>query len=234
MVTCTYRPDTRWQPRHISVFLKLARQWLKRRGHRFRYAWVAELTKAGVVHYHVVFWLPPRVKLPMPDDAGWWPHGSTRIEFAERPVGYLAKYASKGSEGQRLPRSARMYGAGGFCELLRQRRAWLMSPLYVRARCNPSDRPVRAKGGGWVLRSTGDWFPSFWRVVAKGPGCVFIAPARESWPAEVIAMWFGFGRYQEGYAHEGIRAGTVLDGTAQAIVTGIGPASGPAPAFQPC
>lgn len=112
MVTLTYSPDQKWTARHITRFIKLARQFLQRRKVVFRYVWVCELTRAGVPHYHIVFWLPRRVRLPKPDQAGWWPYGSSRIEFARRPVGYLAKYASKGSHGQKLPKGARMYSAG--------------------------------------------------------------------------------------------------------------------------
>ena len=190
MVTLTYRPGVLWEARHLSGFIKLARQWLARRGHRFRYTWVAELTKAGVVHYHVVFWVSRRIRLPKPDKAGWWLHGSSRIEFARRPVGYLAKYASKGSAGFSLPKGARMFGAGGFLPAGRLYRSWRMAPAYVRGCSRPSDRPQRAPGGGWVLRDSGDWFPSFWRIVARGPGLLTIEPARLSWPAECVASWF--------------------------------------------
>lgn len=190
MITLTYAADQDWSPYHIARFLKNARQWLNRRCITFQYVWVCELTKAGKPHYHIVFWIPRRIRLPKPDQSGWWRFGSSRIEFARRPVGYLAKYASKGSAGQRLPKGARMYGAGGFTQSGRYYRAWRLSPAYVRRSCSPSDRPQRAPGGGWVLRETGDWFPSFWQVVSRGPGCLTVAPARESWPAEVIAMWF--------------------------------------------
>jgi len=190
MVTLTYRQDAEWSPRHLSGFVKLARQWLGRRGHRFRYTWVAELTKAGTVHYHIVFWISRRVRLPKPDKAGWWPHGMSRIEFARRPVGYLAKYASKGACGFKLPKGARMFGAGGFLTAGRLYRAWRMAPSYVRGVCRPADIPQRAVGGGWVLRASGEWFPSFWRVIGRPPGLIVVVPARPSWGAECIASWF--------------------------------------------
>jgi hypothetical protein len=57
--------------------------------------------------------VPSGFRLPKPDEQGWWPHGSTRIERAYRPVGYITKYASKGvSDDSRLPRHARLYGVG--------------------------------------------------------------------------------------------------------------------------
>lgn len=172
MVTLTYPPDAAWNPRHISQFIQRARQYMQRRRHRLRYTWVMELTRAGVPHYHVLLWLPRRLRLPKPDKAGWWPHGHSRIEWARHAVGYLAKYASKGLAG-RIPKRARIHGSGGLTERARNERAWWLSPEYVRERCpDPEDRPRRAKGGGWVVRATGEWFPSPWRIVEVGPGYV--------------------------------------------------------------
>lgn len=51
MVTLTYSPDQKWTARHITRFIKLARQFLQRRKVVFRYVWVCELTRAGVPHY---------------------------------------------------------------------------------------------------------------------------------------------------------------------------------------
>lgn len=179
MITCTYRPGVRWDRHHISELIRKARQWLRRRGHRMRYVWVLELTKAGVPHYHLMLWLPRRVRLPKPDKAGWWPHGFSRIEWARKAVGYLAKYASKGTQGAELPRGARIHGAGGLAEPARLERAWWLSPAYVRERCTPADRPVRAEGGGWLLRATGEWFASVWRIVDRGKGWVLLERIEE-------------------------------------------------------
>ncbi|MQM38304.1 hypothetical protein KBTX_02314 [wastewater metagenome] len=173
MVTLTYPPSQPWSRRHISEFLRRARAYMQRRRHRLRYTWVLELTRAGVPHYHVVLWLPRRLRLPKPDKAGWWPWGHSRIEWARRAVGYLAKYATKGVRGV-VPKGARIHGTGGLTPAARHERAWWLSPAYVRERCTPEDRPVRAPGGGWTLRSTGEWFPAAWRLVERGPGYVVI------------------------------------------------------------
>jgi hypothetical protein len=159
-ITLTYRPGARWSPRHVSQFSDCARKWLARRGVAFRRVWVMELTRAGVPHYHVMVWLPHGVKLPRPDDAGWWPHGMTRIERARNPVGYLVKYASKGSQGDAFPRGARIHGCGGLSAGSRIERAWRMLPAYVRARFAPGDRARRCPGGGWVSQATGEWMPA--------------------------------------------------------------------------
>jgi hypothetical protein len=80
MLTLTYRDIDAFEPRHISQLLKHIRHWLRRRGHRFHYVWVAELQGRGALHYHVLVWLPRGLSLPKPDKQGWWRHGSTRIE----------------------------------------------------------------------------------------------------------------------------------------------------------
>jgi hypothetical protein len=115
MVTLTYAPGPgqKWERLHITKFLKSVRMYLSRLGIRFRYVWVAELQKRGAVHYHVMLWLPRGVTLPKPDKRGWWPYGSTKIEWAHCPVGYLVKYASKGEENGQFPKGARLHGHGG-------------------------------------------------------------------------------------------------------------------------
>lgn len=75
MLTLTYREDGEWQPRHVSELLACVRKWVERRGVRFRYVWVLELTKAGRPHYHVLIWLPRGLTLPKPGKQGWWVHG---------------------------------------------------------------------------------------------------------------------------------------------------------------
>ena len=61
------------------------------------YVWVAELTKRVRVHYHVAMWVPKTVYLPQSDTCGWWPYGMTRTETARKPIGYIMKYVSKGT-----------------------------------------------------------------------------------------------------------------------------------------
>jgi hypothetical protein len=45
------------------------------------YAWVAELEKRGVIHYHIMIVVPPDLvigdDLPYPDEAVLWRYGST-------------------------------------------------------------------------------------------------------------------------------------------------------------
>ena len=160
MITPTYRPGVVWSPLQISYLIERMRKFLLRRGVLPRYVWVLELTRAGNPHYHVVVWLPKGVMLPKPDQAGWWPHGSTRIEAARRPVAYLAKYVSKGTDGP-LPKGARLRGCGGLESDGRAMLRWKLLPLYVRRETEPGERCIRPRGlGGWVSTVSGQYWPS--------------------------------------------------------------------------
>ena len=172
MLTMTYRPGVAWDRRHVSECLKRARHWMARRGLRLRYVWVMELTKRGFPHYHVMVWLPLGVKLPKLDDAGWWPHGMTRMEWAVCAGGYMAKYVSKGDD-RPMPEGARMYGAGGLEGAALREARWWAKPTWLRDAVTMDDQVARRVGGGWVDLDTGQVFRSPWLVVFEG-GAVFI------------------------------------------------------------
>lgn len=182
MVTLTYRDADGWSPRHVSELLKRIRQWCARRGEKLRYVWVAELQARGAVHYHVLLWLRRGLTLPKPDKQGWWPHGSTRIEWARKPVGYLAKYASKieSKAGSAFPAGLRLHGRGGLDETGRAVCSWYGLPAWARALCDLGGRAVRRKGIGLVERGTGVCLPSPWRVSFSAGGvtarCLFEHP----------------------------------------------------------
>lgn len=163
LLTLTYRPDIHWSPRHVSQLVQRIRQWLERRRHKCRYEGVAELTKAGAVHYHLIVWVPHGLSLPKPDKRGWWPHGLTRIETARRPVGYLAKYMSKSNDVHRFPKGLRLHFRGGLDDLGRRVVTWWLLPRYVREFAEVTyERIRRAPGGGWFSRDTGQWWPAQW------------------------------------------------------------------------
>lgn len=185
-ITLTYRTIDQPEPRHISEFLKRVRQHLKRRAEQCRYAWVAELQERGVLHYHVILWLPHGMKIPKPDQSGWWPHGWSNIKTARSPVGYLANYAGKlkgkaCEAGYHIPRGFRLYGVGGLDAEDRAKRAWANLPGWLRDRTTPEDRCKRIRGGGFVSRETWDYWPSpfkIGRVVMAGGGAfVHLLPA---------------------------------------------------------
>lgn len=159
MLTLTYRDGVLWEPSHVRALLNRIKVYLSRLGHKVRYLWVAELTKRGRMHYHVLFWLPKGLTLPKPDKRGWWPHGMTSIEWAKKPVGYLAKYASKGTPDATFPRGARISGSSSLEFSDACCRRWWMLPGWARAAFGPSDDLRRAPAGGWFTRDF-EWLPS--------------------------------------------------------------------------
>lgn len=165
MITLTYREELAWEPRELSDFLMRCRKHLQRRGLAFRYVWVAELTKRGALHYHVLVWLPHGVKLPKPDSAGWWKSGLSRIEWARKAVGYLAKYASKATEENReFPRGCRISGNGGLDKEGKRELRWWRAPVDARAFFGPL-ADIRRTLGGRVDATTGEFWASPWRFV---------------------------------------------------------------------
>ena len=169
MVTLTYRPGERWGSRHVSDFLGHVRKYLARRHDcALHHVWVSELQSRGAVHYHVLLWLPRGITLPKPDKQGWWAYGSTKIEWARSPAGYMAKYASKGSSAHELPKGLRLHGRGGLTASQRQIVRYWCLPRYVREhfqsegqKDNALPDVVRMAGGGWIDRATGEWMPPF-------------------------------------------------------------------------
>ncbi|PWB48946.1 MAG: hypothetical protein C3F12_00145 [Candidatus Methylomirabilota bacterium] len=178
MVTLTYRPGAVWSPKDITGFIRAARKYVQRRGSAvMRYVWVAEVQEQRaaanlsdiVLHYHVLLWLPKGLTLPKPDKQGWWSRGSTRIEWARRPIRYVLKYVSKIGAFDRVPKGARVVGVGGLNDLERAERAWWRCPRWLRDETVIEDRPNRARGGGWVKRKTGEWLDS--RYTFAGLAC---------------------------------------------------------------
>jgi hypothetical protein len=186
-LTLTYRCGADWEPGHIRLLVNRLRARLERGGHRLVYVWTAELQKRGAIHYHAVVFLPKGCRLPYLDKAGWWPHGWSQIQTARNPVGYLAKYASKGvgvqcdAEGRelRFPRGARICGSGGL-GVDRWRFRYWTAPLWARAAVavdhGDGECEVRRAVGGWFHVPSGAFYESPWRFVgfeAGGGGLIF-------------------------------------------------------------
>ena len=174
MVTLTYRPGVSWHSYHISRCIRAYRSWASRLGFVLPYVWVSEIMenryKNGAllgecVHYHVIFWVPARFSLPKADKAGFWKHGYTHSVFSRKPVGYITKYASKGSNVP-FPKGIRTHGAGGLSKKSRNERTWWLLPQWVRALFpSPSYCPRRQVGGGFVSRVTGKFVQSIYSVL---------------------------------------------------------------------
>lgn len=168
MLTLTYREEVEWCASHVRDLLGHIRKHCARLGVRVRYLWVAELTKRGRMHYHILFWLPKGLTLPKPDKRGWWPHGSTRIEWAKKAVGYIAKYASKADPLTlwHFPKGARISGSSSLDFSDACCRRWWLLPQWARSAFAPSDDLRRAPGGGWVT-SDGEWMPSPFELAGR-------------------------------------------------------------------
>jgi len=176
MVTLTYAPGAFYSPRQITEYVRRMCGWLERRNIVFAYEWVLELQQRGAPHYHVIWWVPAKVRIPMPDRIAarqrkaLWPYGMTRVELARSGPAYIMKYASKGTNGGILPKGARLYGVGGF-DTAKRIAQWRALPAYIRNQTTEGDVVRRAKGGGWLVRDTGLHIESAWaRHVQYGPG----------------------------------------------------------------
>lgn len=210
MVTLTYADALGWKPDHIRDCLRLMRQWAHRNGFKLRYLWVMETKarktgeQAGTVapHYHLVIWLPHRVDCPYFDARGWWPHGLTNAVKAVAAVRYVMKYASKFDNEGAFPKGARCYGIGGLSDADARVRRWLSWPAFVQARSGVNDSARRATGGGWIVGSAGEWFPSEWGLVYRtstGPLCVRLHDHGR--PVEACGPWSNLeSRHSAGYA----------------------------------
>lgn len=172
MLTTTYREGSNSSPRDVSDMVRAVRRYFNRiaglryRSHRprFRYLWVGELTKRLRPHYHVLLWIPRGIFLPKADQAGWWPHGSTKIEKARNAVGYLAKYASKftGAMAEAFPKGFRTHAVGGLNDESKRELRWWKAPKDARDALG-ADADIRKVQGGYADRRTGSFWPSPWR-----------------------------------------------------------------------
>jgi hypothetical protein len=185
MQTLTYAPDQDWKNGDVTGYRRRVVKHFAKRGVLARCVWVAELTMAGRVHYHVIWWLPKKERLPMADARGWWKFGHTNTKGLRSGVGYISKgvgYVAKGSvEGAAaFPQGLRIHGAGGLSRGGRAWRAWQRLPAFVRE-VWPDRRAqarrfrgeeIRNNGPGFVDEETGEVVRSPWRVVCIRNGAV--------------------------------------------------------------
>lgn len=145
LVTLTYSPNAKWDPKDISECIALYAHWFRRRKLRFHYVWTVELQGNGKPHYHVVMWFPQGVTPPFPDEAGWWKHGMSNAKFAYSPVGYVAKYVSKteNQSGHHLPKGARLWGYGGLTPAEKAGIAYATAPRWLKSLVSVDSHPKR-------------------------------------------------------------------------------------------
>jgi hypothetical protein len=177
MVTLTYADDAKWASGHIAGAMQAFRHWHRKKGlgEAVRAVRVAELTKRGRVHYHLVIWLPPGVSMPHWDRdqsnrARFWCHGSTKSERLRSHVGYLMKYLSKMGEFHEFPKGLRAYGVSGLSTCARSVRAWYGMPEWVRRSYGVGE--VRRIKGRLVVMDTGEVLPAMFSAKLEGGGLV--------------------------------------------------------------
>lgn len=159
MITLTLRPGCEWRANMIREFMLKVKAMLKNK--LIAYTWVAELQKRGAVHYHVLLVVPAYVRLPKPDKAGLWPHGSTRIEAA-RSVWYVMKYAQKAETDGVFPHGLRLFAVCAAGDALTRAEGWefrlSVLPAWAR-RLIEQEYPGWSWGkvrGGYALRPPGE------------------------------------------------------------------------------
>lgn len=193
-VTLTYRDQDDWDAKDISNIIdRYRKDWIRRLGRpasHFRYVWVAEMQKRGVIHYHLVLWCPRGKSLLVPDlkagrhvvegksdryGAGWSKGMSNIVGVRKGVVGYLAKYLSKGSqpaefEGKKVyfPKGARIFGMGGLCAAARGKIAYAKLPQYVRRVFDHGER-IKKVSGGYVQGNVSLVSPWTFEVVKYSP-----------------------------------------------------------------
>ncbi len=180
-VTLTYAFDDQWRPDHMSEAIGRFRSWCRARRLSCRYTWVAELTKRGRVHFHLLAWLPNGVRMPHWDRAvgkraAFWQYGMTETEVARSGIGYLMKYLSKLGEFNRFPEGLRLYGIGGLNHQGRSVRAWYNLPEWVKRSYGVGD--VCRSAWGYLVRASGEILaPAF--KVSYLHGCLDVRQLRE-------------------------------------------------------
>ncbi len=112
-ITLTYKNNDQWNPEDITGYTRKLSAFAKRNwGQVLRIVWVAETTKNGIIHYHILTWIPRNQRLPKPSMpiVIQFKNGNTReyppmwkyrakIEGVRKSVfGYMLKYMSKGCE----------------------------------------------------------------------------------------------------------------------------------------
>lgn len=176
MITLTYRDTLAWSPYDISRFMLRVKTELG--SSLMAYAWVGEMQARGAVHYHVILVTSAGVRLPKPDNAGWWPYGMTRVELARTPF-YLVKYVGKEHQRDAYPVGMRIFAIYVRHGVLTDAERWelMVTALpgwlaeKLRAMYGTGAWVKRLKGGGYQVGKAGsdddyDELESDWVVLA--------------------------------------------------------------------
>lgn len=171
-VTLTYVGEKDWRPKHLAKATERYRNWCRKMNAPCRYTWVAELQSRGAVHYHLLCWLPPGVRMPHWDRPigrrkAFWSHGMSNTEKARSGIGYLMKYLSKLGELTRFPKNLRLYGVAGLTEQGKAVRSWYNLPEWAK----------RTYGVGEVIRRAGRLVVQLTGEILESPYLVKFVPS---------------------------------------------------------
>ncbi|WP_430539313.1 rolling circle replication-associated protein [Luteibacter jiangsuensis] len=127
--------------------------------------------------------------LPRPDVCGWWPYGSTKIETARNPIGYMVKYATKMSPDdlKRLPKHVRLHGNGGHTDGARMAPRESLLPTWAREHAFAS-RFLAASALRNALIEAGELDPS--ESLPSGSGFYMRPQLRSVATGEIFSMDF--------------------------------------------
>ncbi len=149
MITLTYTTAEQVAAKQVAKAINAFRMWCRRHGiARTPYLWVAENQKRGVLHYHLLVWLPKGAPAPPKfDQMGWWPYGCTQRKPVKSATGYAMKYVSKWDYiACTFPKGLRLYGSGGLDLSDRRVRQWTNLPAWSRSQYGVGELR-RVKGG---------------------------------------------------------------------------------------
>jgi hypothetical protein len=183
MITLTYADEATehkksdgWEPNHIRDFMLNLRKELKDK--IWAYARVAEMQERDSLHYHIMLYVAPGTKIPMPDKAGLWPHGSSKIETVKKGPWYILTYVGKEYQKEGLPHGARMFAVWINPKMASKDEIFgfrlSAAPPYVqdairayheKGAVNSGVRWARVPGGGWVIKDLGEILQSEWFLV---------------------------------------------------------------------
>lgn len=172
-VTLTYEDEHTHQAQDLSKFLQRLRAQIRRLYPDVPLLYLSSLDRTahgstldGILHYHLLIWLPRGFRLEHDRLARWWPHGSTWNECC-RNLRDWVRYITKATSAM-FPKGARLYGYGGLDRAGKysiSRSSW---PIWVKRLIPYGEHAKRVAGGGWVHMETGLWFESPWQWSPRG------------------------------------------------------------------
>jgi len=167
-VTLTYAPEHDYERGDITHCLNAMTEWARRRGFKLRVSWVAEPHQSGRPHYHLVTWVPYRLRLPKPDKQQWWKKGSSSTAKARAPWRYMAKYISKDS----VISGMRSYGARGLEKEGQRLTRMFRAPDWLKPRLNYDKSDIRKHGAIWYDYGLYLWHIGPWEFVRFAGGAL--------------------------------------------------------------